>query len=204
MSAPEPKPHPRPEVIERLGDGVERLLRGGATYEEIKVDDLVKEGGIAKSTFYVYFDDKVGLLRVLAERVMSDLIGFEGAWWMLPPDADEDAIQAAVGAMFAAYRAHGLLLDAVTAAAIYDRGMKAQFAELMTGVVEATADYLRRGQMAGLVPAPLDPDRTGFALTWMLERGFNRLLLGADEASLERRLAAVAEVIWSTCRGGPA
>ena len=81
MSATAEQPKPQPELLDRLSDAVERLLRQGATFEEIKINDLVREGGLAKSTFYVYFDDKTALLSALAQRVMSDLVGFEAAWW---------------------------------------------------------------------------------------------------------------------------
>src|SRR6516162_203901 len=143
MSATAEQPKPQPELLDRLSDGVERLLRQGATFEEIKINDLVREGGLAKSTFYVYFDDKTALLSALAQRVMSDLVGFEAAWWHLPPSAGKHEIALAVAAMFEDYRAHGLLLDAITAATVYDQTLRAQFGALMDVAVNATADFLR-------------------------------------------------------------
>ena len=201
MSATAEQPKPQPELLDRLSDGVERLLRQGATFEEIKINDLVREGGLAKSTFYVYFDDKTALLSALAQRVMSDLVGFDAAWWHLPPSAGKHEIALAVAAMFEDYRAHGLLLDAITAATVYDQTLRAQFGALMDVAVNATADFLRASQAAGLTPAELDPDNTAFSLVWMLERGFNRLLIRSAPQELQTRLAAVTEIIWRTIRG---
>jgi TetR/AcrR family transcriptional regulator, ethionamide resistance regulator len=202
MSATDNQPKPQPELLDRLSDGVERLLRQGAMFEEIKINDLVREGGLAKSTFYVYFDDKAALLSALARRVMSDLVAFDAAWWHLPPSAGKHEIAIAVAAMFEDYRAHGLLLDAITAATVYDRALRKQFSALMDVAVRATADFLLASQAAGLTPAELDPAHTAFSLVWMLERGFNRLLIRSSPQELQTRLAAVTEIIWRTIRGG--
>jgi TetR/AcrR family transcriptional regulator, ethionamide resistance regulator len=196
------QPKPQPELLDRLSDGMERLLRQGAMFEEIKINDLVGEAGLAKSTFYVYFDEKTALLSALAERVMSDLVAFDAAWWHLPPSAGKHEVAIAVAAMFEDYRAHGLLLDAVTAATVYDQKLREQFSALMDVAVKATADFLRASQAAGLTPATLDPAHSAFSLAWMLERGFNRLLIRSAPQELQTRLAAVTEIIWRTIRGG--
>jgi len=201
MCATAEKPKPQPELLDRLSDAVERLLRQGATFEEIKINDLVREGGLAKSTFYIYFDDKTALLSALAQRVMSDLVGFDAAWWHLPPSAGKHEIALAVAAMFEDYRAHGLLLDAITAATVYDQTLRTQFGALMDVAVQAAADFLRASQAAGLTPAELDPSHTAFSLVWMLERGFNRLLIRSSPPELHARLASVTEIIWRTMRG---
>ena len=192
---------PRPDLLARLSDGVEKLL-ADSTYAEIRIDDLVKETGLGKSTFYAHFDGKAALLNLLAERVISDLTGFEGSWWTLPPDASKAQIREALRRMVEEYRSHGRVVRAVTDAAIYDAEIRAKFKELMSGVVSDTTEHLRRGQRAGVVPDGLDAEHTAFALTWMLERGFSLLLYPADKAELERRLEAATEVIWRTSRGG--
>lgn len=192
------------DVVTRLRAGAERLLEQGQTYAEIQVDALVKEAGVAKSTFYVHFQDKNDLLRVLGGQVMQDLVDFDGAWWALPPDATKEQTHAALTLMYEAYGAHGALMAAIVEAAIYDREMKQQFETLMAGAIDATAAYLREGQRAGTVPSHLDAERTAFWLTWMLERGFNRLLPGRTGAARERSLQAMTHIIWSTARDGAA
>jgi TetR/AcrR family transcriptional regulator, ethionamide resistance regulator len=194
-------PVPRPEMLARLSDAAEKLL-ADSTYAEIRIDDLIEETGLGKTTFYAHFDGKAALLNLLAERVISDLTGFEGSWWTLPPGSSWEQIREALRRMVAEYRSHGRVVRAVTDAAIYDAEIRAKFQELVSGVVSDTARHLREGQRTGVVPADLDAEHTAFALTWMLERGFSLLLYPADEAELERSLEAAAEIIWHTSRGG--
>ncbi len=133
--------------------------------------------------------------------MISDLTGFEGSWWTLPPDATKAEMREALERMLDAYRSHGRLVRAITDAAIYDAEIRVRFNGLVNGVATATAEHLRQGQRAGVVSRELDPDHTAFSLTWMLERGFSLLLYPAEPAELERRLDAAAETIWDATRG---
>lgn len=203
LSSPMPSP-PENDVVVRLRGGVEHLLNQGQSYAEIQIAALLKESGVARSTFYARFSDKHELLRVLAAGVMQDLVEFDDAWWILPPDATREQTHEALVLMSEAYAAHGALMAAIVEATIYDREMRAQFETLMGGAIEATATYLREGQRAGTVPADLDARRTAHWLTWMLERGFNRLLRGGGGAVRKRRLEAMTDIVWSTAREGAA
>lgn len=71
-----PRPQPDPERFgtnERVLQTVERLLDAGATvfatrgYQASTVADIRSEAGVARGTFYRYFDDKEALLATLAE-----------------------------------------------------------------------------------------------------------------------------------------
>lgn len=199
-----PRPVPQPEVVARLRSAVERLLAAGQTFAEIPIDALVEEGALAKSTFYVYFDDKDELLRVLARQVIEDLVAFDGAWWVLPTDADKAQTGAALVAMSDAYLEHAALMSAIVEASLYDPLMREQFDALMNGAIEATARHLLDGQREGAVPAHLDAERTARWLTWMLERGFSLLLTNAEDPRNAPRLRAMTDIVWSTYRGGPA
>jgi len=186
---------PAPEVTARLQGAVERLLATGTTYAEIGIDALVEEAGMAKSTFYVYFEDKDELLRTLATEVIAAMVAIEGAWWDVPPGAGKDALHDAVTTMVDEYRRHGPLLAAITEAAIYDRRMSEQFTAAVGGAATAGAERLRAAGVG-------DPERVAFWLTWMLERGLYVLLMPATPRTRRRRLDAFTEILWSVLHGG--
>ena len=56
-----------------LLEATERLMDDGTTFTELSVDRLASEAGISRATFYVYFEDKADLLRLLAARVLAEL-----------------------------------------------------------------------------------------------------------------------------------
>lgn len=197
-------PPPEHDVVVRLREGVEQLLDQGQRYAEIQIAALLKESGVARSTFYGHFEDKNELLRVLAAGVMQDLLDFDAAWWTLPPEATKAQTRAALEAMYDAYATHGALMAAIVDATTYDREMRQQFQTLMEVVIKATAAHLREGQRAGTVPADLDVRRTAHWLMWMLERGFRRPLLDRRGAARTRSIEAMTDIVWSTTREGVA
>ena len=199
MTMPKPRAA-SPDTVAGLRAGVERLLEGGRTYAEISIDDLVAEGGLAKSTFYVYFRDKTELLRTLAAEVMKALIDFEGAWWTLPPEAGKDEIHTGVLRMYQAYHDHGALMAAIVDTTVHDRELREQFASTMDGAVEAAAHHLRACQAVGIAPHGMDPEPTAYWLIWTLERGFYRMYADLKPAARKRRLAAATDIIWHASR----
>src|ERR1700744_1198893 len=88
----------REQMERRLLDATERLMRDGASFTELSVDRLSTEAGIARASFYVYFEDKGHLLRRLAGQVFGDLAGGAVRWWDLAwrhDPADGNAAMAA-------------------------------------------------------------------------------------------------------------
>ena len=52
---------------EQLLRGVEGLLADGERYTDLPIDRIVGAGGVGRSNFYVYFDDKGALLQEFFE-----------------------------------------------------------------------------------------------------------------------------------------
>ena len=75
----------RDELRGRLLDVVERLLGEGETFTEISVERMVAEAGIARSTFYVYFEDKGDLLEAWFGDITAELRTAAADWWRLGP-----------------------------------------------------------------------------------------------------------------------
>ena len=63
----------RDEVRGRLLQVVERMLDDGEGYTEISVERMVAQAGIARSTFYVYFEDKGDLLEAWFGEITAGL-----------------------------------------------------------------------------------------------------------------------------------
>src|ERR1700761_2003644 len=86
----------REEIRDRLGSAAEKLMAGGESYTELSVERIVREAGISRATFYVYFEDKGDLLRALAEDFIERMIGAAAAWWSLRSDATRMDLRAAM------------------------------------------------------------------------------------------------------------
>ena len=69
---------PSPEDKRRTLTGhllgvVEPLLDANRRYADLSVEQIITAGGIARSTFYDYFEDKGALLCAMADDVLDEL-----------------------------------------------------------------------------------------------------------------------------------
>src|SRR5262245_28063497 len=65
-----PDPDLRARIERRLRDAVIELAAAGEPFSRASVERLAAKAGIARSTFYVYFEDKGALLRALEAASM--------------------------------------------------------------------------------------------------------------------------------------
>jgi AcrR family transcriptional regulator len=192
----------RAEIRDRLREAVERLMGEGESYTVLSVERIVREAGISRATFYVYFEDKSDLLRALAEDFMDRILVAAAVWWTLPPDADKPQLRAAMRAIFDAYLPHKVVMAGVVEVASYDAGLQELFGALLERTISEVARHIELGQVGGYVTPGIDPRRTAAWLTWMAERGLYQLVAPAPEPAAERLLDAITDIAWNTLYAG--
>jgi AcrR family transcriptional regulator len=190
------------KVVARMTEVVEGLLHHQDSYLDISVEQIIEAGGMSRSTFYRYFDDKADLIVALGDSAMTEIITTAQAIWELPPGSSREDVSAAVGRAFDAYLPHTQLMSAVQEVSTYDKRAREHFGAAYARAQRAIAQHIRAGQKAGSVRAELHPDETAGWLTWMVERGMSQLGPGADRAGLTRLQESLTAIIWHTLYGG--
>jgi AcrR family transcriptional regulator len=192
----------RAATVQRLLPIVEELLGHQDSYLDLNVEQIIERDGMARSTFYRYFDDKADLLVGLSETVMAEILGAAQAMWELPADASRAALASSVRHTIDTYRPHTVLMSALAEVAAYHPTAKAQFQAGFAAAQSAAAAHIRAGQAAGFVRPELDPEETAGWLTWMAERGMNQLVPGAPDATLRRLVRSFTAILWFTLYEG--
>lgn len=185
------------QLLEALEQGLETT-----SFTEFSVDRIVREAGVSRSAFYLHFEDKSDLLRMLYTGVVQELLEAAETWWGLPPDATKAELQEGFRVLLDAYRPHARVMQAVTEVASYDPDMRADFDALMGRAVGEVAEHIRSGQASGAVRAGLDAEAVAGCLTWMTERVLMQVLGAADEESADRHLSGLVDVYWHTLYEG--
>jgi AcrR family transcriptional regulator len=188
----------RAEIVQRLLGVVEGFMEGGESYTELSVERLVKEAGLSRSTFYVYFEDKGDLLRALTKDLFADLLGAAQTWWDMPASASKDEVRESLRNLMDTYVRHQLLMGAVVETSAYDEGVREVFNTMMEVSAKSVAEHLDAGQKQGFVHAELDADRVAAWTTWMTERGFYELVRPAGAKQRENLLTALTDIVWNT------
>jgi len=173
-------------------EATQGLLAAGAPYTDLSVDRIAKAAGISRTAFYFYFRDKRELLMRLTEGVTDRLYGQAEAWWSAEGEAVEQ-LAAALAAIVALYREHGVLLRAVVEASTYDEDVAQFWREVVGRFAEATRTRIEAELAAGRADA-MDPAATAFALVWMTERTMYQHMVQRIER--EADLVAALTTVW--------
>jgi AcrR family transcriptional regulator len=177
---------------------VEQQLRGGATYADINVADVVAEAGISRSTFYAYFVDKTTLLRTWYAEFTQVILDAAQTWWSLDARATKDDVRGALGRIMDVYRAHPELMAATHEAIGADHGVRQAVDDAMRRYIDGLRAHIESGQAGGFVDPSLPATETAYWLQWMAERGLHRMVRGELGSEQERLLEAYAGIVWNT------
>jgi TetR/AcrR family transcriptional regulator, ethionamide resistance regulator len=188
----------RDQMRTRLLAAVERLVGEGESFTGLSVERLVAEAGIARSTFYVYFEDKGDLLRAWFAEITRELRDSAAAWWAIDAAPSLDRVREVLAGIVATYRPHTTLMAAVYDAAAYDPAVRDLVRSMMDENVAGLRRHIRVGQRGGFVDPSLPAAQTAAWLTWMAERGLHQLVRTASDAEVERLVDAYAQIVWRT------
>ena len=184
VPAPDEDDEPRSAKTRRkLLDGALKAIddRG---FHATRVDDIVRHAGVSHGAFYLYFDDKQALFRILAAEAAEDMIArVEGLTVQEPPrgEALVDWLEAFVDG----YRRHGAVIRAWMEDHARDRALRKVANDAFGRIV---------GDLSAMVDSkalgPLGP----VAFLAMLER-FTYFALSRDLPDDREALRSVATVI---------
>jgi AcrR family transcriptional regulator len=186
----------RARIIMRLLAVVEELLQEQDSYHHLKVDQIIERDGMARSTFYSYFDDKADLIIALAGTAMDEIIEGAQTIWQLPADATREQVAAAVRHTIETYIPHIQLLKAVSEVSTYDARARAWINAAYATAQQAAAHHIEAGQLTGFIRADLHADEAAGWFTWMAERGMTQLVQNAGKARLTRLADTFTSILW--------
>jgi TetR/AcrR family transcriptional regulator, ethionamide resistance regulator len=191
----------REEIGNRLFVVVEHLLAEGLVFSEITVEQLITEVDIARSTFYVYFEDKGALMVELMDRVTKAVGDAAEDWFRLPPSATRTDLRNALTRLAEAYRQHGRMMSAVIEAASYEPRVRDQYAAVLARRFEDMNQSFIPQQRDGSIRRDIDVAAVTPWLAWMFERGLYQLV-GHGGTISEAALDGVTAVVWQTLYEG--
>ena len=172
-------------------------MEQGASFSTISVEQLITGAAIARSTFYVYFEDKGALLVELADRVTREVGDAASGWFQLQAGATRDDLKRALGLIVKEYGRHRHMFNAVVEAAAYDPRVRREYAGIMERRFDDVATALREQQLAGLIAADVEVAAAAPWLTWMIEHGLNQLTADSPDVA-DESLDGMTTVVWET------
>jgi AcrR family transcriptional regulator len=174
----------RKERVKSLGDAALRLFLSRGL-DAVTIDDITQMTGVAKGTFYRYFDDKEALVEAIVAPVRAELLAGLGACGRALAAARD------VEAMFDAYRALGATLAGVVlthagAVRLYLQesrgpavGARTKLVELSRLISRHAVEITEKAHTHGLL-RPVRPAVSALAVVGAVERLLHAVLSEED------------------------
>jgi AcrR family transcriptional regulator len=174
------------------------LLENGAAFADLGIEQIVKQAGLSRPTFYTYFRDKRELVLTLGQILQDDLATVTGPWF-----AGEDiTTRQTITAVLDVFTRHRGALRAITEAATYDPEVGDFWRRFHDGFVPEVSKRVTAGDPA------LPPEAVtarAYALVYMTERTLVEQLsrrLTTDEALVDQLAWIWAEAVGETTAAG--
>ncbi|WP_327686332.1 TetR/AcrR family transcriptional regulator [Streptomyces sp. NBC_00467] len=182
----------RAALEERIRTVIEGLLTSGTTYTELSVEHIAQAAGISRSTFYLYFRDKVDVLLRLSGSFKSESYAIAAAWKPSGPDGGLEGLARTYEQILGYYRKHSALLSAINEVAAYDLTVREAWNAYQNQFVDNLIAILREEQKAGRTSTDIDPELAATVIV----RGGGQVIArqvagadGADDSEVARELA---------------
>jgi AcrR family transcriptional regulator len=131
-----------------------RLLSEGTSFTELGVQEICAAAGVARSTFYSHFRDKIDLLMRLATDLTAPSFDTTSAW---QPADGLDRLVETFAQVLKIFREHTPVRRAVAEVASYDATVRAFWSEQIKLFTDRTITAIVHEQEAGRTPAGVDP-----------------------------------------------
>jgi len=188
----------RADVRARLLTAVEEMLDEGTAFAAISVGALASRAGISRASFYIHFQDKIDLLEDWLLESRRDLLEAAQAWHHADPSLTRDELRTALAGIVHTYRARMGLMGAAHEIALYDAGLRQDFAAAFEEHFASLRKHVAAGQRTGDIVPGLLAAETAQWLVVMLERAPPNLDRDASDREIARYVDAVTEIVWDT------
>lgn len=183
----------------------ERLLEAARAvfarcgYAGTTVDAIVAEAGLARGSFYTYFESRAHILGTLAARIDREIARNVVAFDRVRGDDPLANLAIANGNYLAVVRELADLYRLVEEVAMHDAGVRAGRLRSHRRHVARVARAIRRWQARGLADPSLDVEVTARALVAMLSGFAQWMYLRGDPIDEARALAALNDACIRAC-----
>jgi TetR/AcrR family transcriptional regulator, ethionamide resistance regulator len=194
--ADRPRPHDgTSEAEQKIMAATERLL-ATVPVHQLSVEQILKEAGVSRRTFYVYFGSKFAVITRLAERVMGEIFNvIQPFLTTAEGESRREALRRSLEAGWDVWIEHRLVLRAVNEHWHEVPELREAWLDVFERFSEAMGAEIERERQAGLaLPGP-DGRQLASALLWSTAQCTYVAGLGADRALPDER--AIFETVVS-------
>ncbi|KAB0622731.1 TetR/AcrR family transcriptional regulator [Castellaniella defragrans] len=184
---------PKAALDDRLLAAMERLLENGQGFSAITVEELAREAGISRATFYLHFRDRGELVAHLMRRLTEDVVGSAGDWFAARGQSGPQTVKQALRGIVTTFHKHHAIVSAVAAMAGQDETVARLHEDMMRQLCERSRRALAAVK-ADTPPGDVSWDSVADVLTWCVEQYCARFAGQCDPVRLDALIDTFAHI----------
>lgn len=110
----------RPSIEDRLLPAMERLFEQGQNFATITVEELAREAGVARATFYLHFKNKGELVAPRMGLLTQGVVGSASAWFDPKGRSGAQTVMQALTGIVTTFHKRHVILAAVATTTGHD------------------------------------------------------------------------------------
>jgi AcrR family transcriptional regulator len=184
-------------TIDRIVEAFERLLSGGESFTTISVEELAREAGIGRATFYLHFRNKGELVSHLMQRFSSELRAAALAALHKKQKFGRAEFRAFMREVVEINFRHHASMRAMVEVAAYDATVAKRFQEFLKSQTADTRLVMAKLKESGHAHPEATPILADI-LFWTTERTCAQLMTRDATPEKRQQIAdALTHVVWS-------
>jgi AcrR family transcriptional regulator len=176
-----------------LLEATKRLLEGGASIQELTIEEICSEAGVVRTTFYLHFSEKTDLIKALAEEQV-EWIEEAGRKTAADPEFSRGTVEGSIDEIVGKWVENQAVLAAIIDLAEHDPELERTWQAAIREVGGVAAGVFDEHWKLHPEWAPKDPETVAEVLSWMIERSCHKIARDPDRR--DEVAASLAEVIW--------
>jgi AcrR family transcriptional regulator len=184
----------RQKAFELLG-AAERLVKAGTPISALTVDNLRSEAGMARSTFYVYFEDKIDLITTLMEYVFEETLNPIDRWWNKTEHGTQTELIDVLLEAGKVLQQNQVSYQLIEESALYDDHLKSSIDDINRSTIKLAQRAVKKGQKEGYIRADVTPEMVE-DLHWMVNKVLTYKIMSQSTHNLSPHCKSLANVIW--------
>jgi TetR/AcrR family transcriptional regulator, ethionamide resistance regulator len=160
--------HERRAERQRLILDTTEAMLSERSFRDLTVEDVMREAGLPRTTFYRYFPDLESILLQGVAEISAELYEASARWYDAVGDPAA-ALEPAAAGLVDVYRRHGRLLLAFSDAAAIAPAVEEAWHTAIQGFIQLSTDRITELKASGVTDVA-HPGEMARALVWMTER----------------------------------
>ncbi|MCB1667490.1 MAG: helix-turn-helix domain-containing protein [Porticoccaceae bacterium] len=185
---------PDSPIENKLLMAMESLIERNRNFGSVTVEELSKEAGIARATFYLHFSDKAELVAKLMQHLTKDVVDSAGTWFEKSQNpAGNINIRSTVSGIFKTFKKHHAILEAITHTSKYDQNVARLHQQMMDQLCAQSRHAIYKNT-GGKLPEGVSYDILADVLTRVIEMYCAEYISDYDDEQLERLIDTFSHI----------